>query len=64
MDHRDLNEIAKKLRGIARRADTFGHNRQRILEELIFAAENYEAHAERIEMDMIIQMQQDWVEAN
>ena len=64
MDHRDLNEIAKKLRGIARRADTFGHNRQRILEELIFAAENYEAHAERIEMDMIVQMQQDWVEAN
>ena len=57
-------EFAKKLRGIARRADTFGHDRQRILEELIYAAENYEANAERIEMDMIIQMQQDWVEAN
>jgi hypothetical protein len=51
-------EFAKSLRGIARRADTFGHDRQRILEELIFAAENLEKVAEQIEMKMIIQMQE------
>jgi hypothetical protein len=57
-------EFAKNLRSIARRADTFGHDRQRILEELIFAAENLEKVAENLEMKMIIQMQNDWVEAN
>ena len=57
-------EFAKSLRGIARRADTFGHDRQRILEELIFAAENLEKVAENLEMKMIIQMQNNWVEAN
>jgi hypothetical protein len=57
-------EFANRLRGIARRADTFGHDRQRILEELIFAAENLEKVAEDLEMKMIIQMQNDWVEAN
>lgn len=57
-------EFAKRLRTITRRADTFGHNRQSILEELIFMAELYETQAEKIEMDMIIQMQRDWVEAN
>lgn len=37
-----MEEFAKKLRGIARRAEIFGHDRERILEELIYAAENYE----------------------
>jgi len=46
-------EIANKFRGIARRADTFGHDRARILEELIFAAENYESLADRIEASML-----------
>jgi hypothetical protein len=46
-------EIANKFRGIAHRADTFGHDRARILEELIFAAENYESLAERIEASML-----------
>lgn len=44
--------------------DTFGHDRQRVLEELIFAAENYETVAEKQEMCMIVQMQRDGVEAN
>ena len=57
-------EFAKKLRGIARRADTFGHDRQRVLEELIFAAENYEDVAERLEMQMIVEDQRNWIEAN
>jgi len=64
MEFRDAYDFAKKLRGIARRADTFGHDRQRVLEELIFAAENYETVAEKQEMCMIVQMQRDGVEAN
>lgn len=62
MDIQDAHEFAKGLRGIARRADTFGHDRQRILEELIFAAENYEKVAERMEMDMIVEWQRILVE--
>ena len=46
-------EVAKKFRGIARRADTFGHDRDRLIEELIFAAENYESLAQRIENEML-----------
>jgi hypothetical protein len=49
-------EFAKSLRSIARRADTFGHDRQHILEELIFAAENLEKVAEYMESQMIEQM--------
>ena len=50
-------EFAKKLRGIARRADTFNHDRKRILEELVFAAENFEKVAENLELQMIVQEQ-------
>lgn len=64
MDIQTAYEFAKKLRGLARRADNFGHDRQSILEELIYLAENYEDVAERMEMDMIVQMQRDWVEAS
>ncbi len=46
-------EVAKKFRGIARRADTFGHDRDLLIEELIFAAENYESLAQRIESEML-----------
>jgi hypothetical protein len=51
------------MRNLARRADTFGYNRQQILEAMIDIAENYEEVAERSEMEMIIQSQRDWVEA-
>ena len=51
-------EFANRLRGIARRADTFGHDRDRILEELIFAAENLEKIAEHMETQMIEQMKE------
>ena len=54
----EYHEFAKNLRSIVRRAENFGHDRQRVLEELIFAAENYEAVAERLEMQMIVQNQE------
>lgn len=57
-------EIAKKMRSLARRADNFGYDRQAILEAIVDIAENYEEVAERIELEMIIQAQRDWVESN
>ena len=46
-------EVAKKLRGIARRADTFGHDRARLIEEILYYAENMERVAETVEQDII-----------
>lgn len=57
-------EFAKKLRSLARRADNFGHDRQRVLEELIFMAENYEEVSERLELEMIVQQQRNHIEAH
>jgi hypothetical protein len=45
-------EVAKRLAGIARRADTFGQDRQRVLEEILFMAEDYAKLADRIEAAM------------
>lgn len=45
-------EVANKVRGIARRADTFGYDRARLIEEILFYAENMEKVAERIEKEM------------
>ena len=55
-------EVAKKIRQQVRMADRFGRGRQTILEELIALAENYEAVAERTELQMIVQMQNDAIE--
>lgn len=63
MDLHSALEIAKRMRSLARRADTFGYDRQALLEAILAIAENYEEVAERIEQEMIDQMQQDWVEA-
>jgi len=63
MDIVSAYEFAKRLRSIARRADTFGHDRQSILEELIFVAELYETRAEQLEMEAIIAWQRELVEA-
>lgn len=57
-------EFAKQLRNLLRRADRFGHDIQTLKEEILYIAELQEAQAERIEMDMIIQMQRDMVEAS
>lgn len=56
-------EFAKQLRNLLRRADRFGYDLQRLKEEVLYVAELQEANAERIEMQMIIQMQKDAVEA-
>lgn len=64
MDIHAATEFARKMSGLARRADNFGYDRQAILEEIINIAENYEEVAERIEMEMIVQMQHDVVEAS
>lgn len=53
----DQMEFAKRLRSLARRSDTFGKDRQDILEEIIMMAEHYETWAERIEMAQIIEAQ-------
>ena len=37
-------DFAKKLRSLARRADTFNHSRQQILEELVAVAEKKTLH--------------------
>lgn len=57
-------EFSKSLRNLLRRADRFGYDRQTLAEAIIFLAENYEGVAERMEMDMYIQMQRDAVEAS
>jgi|11BtaG_2_1085332.scaffolds.fasta_scaffold36083_3 hypothetical protein len=56
----DQMEFAKRLRGLARRSDTFGKDRQDILEEIVMMAEHYEAWAERIELAQIVEHQQQW----
>lgn len=48
-DVQSATEVAKVMRGIARRAETFGHDRERVLEEIIYYAENMEKLAQRIE---------------
>lgn len=60
----DYYEFAKTLRKLLRRADRFGYNRQTLAEEILFLAENYENVAERLELQMIVQMQRDAVEAS
>lgn len=64
MDIKDAYEFANKMRQLARQADKFGYTRMEILERMIEIAQNYEEVAERMEMDQIVQMQRDWVEAN
>lgn len=51
-DIQSANEVANRLRAITRRAKTFNHDRQRILEEIIFMAENFELLALRIGDEM------------
>jgi sensor histidine kinase YesM len=60
----DQYEFAKQLRNLLRRADRFGHDLQTLKEEILYIAELQEAQGERIEMEMIVQMQRDMVEAS
>lgn len=56
-------EFAKQLCNLVRRADRFGYDLQTLKEEIIYVSEIQEANGERMEMDMIIQLQQDVIEA-
>ena len=51
-DYQAAFEVAKRLASIARRADSFGHDRGRVLEEILFMAEDYAKLAARIEAQM------------
>ena len=53
----DQMEFAKRLRSLARRSDTFGKDRETIIEEIVMMAEHYETWAERIEMAQIVEAQ-------
>lgn len=57
-------EFAKDLRKLLRRADRFGYDLQRLKEEVLSLAEAKETYAEGVEMEMIIQLQRDLVEAS
>lgn len=63
MDFRDAYEIGTELRKLLRRADRFGYDLDRLKEEILFMAEAKETYAEAMEMKMIVQMQNDAVEA-
>ena len=52
-------EFAKQLRNLLRRADRFGHDLRTLKEEILNIAELQEAHAERIEIEMIVSAQID-----
>jgi hypothetical protein len=66
MDMHAALEVAKKLRTLVRKADQDAENwsSSDILVELIAMADDYQDLAEAIEMEIIIQSQLDWVEAN
>lgn len=51
-DFQAASEVAIRLAGVARRANLFGHDRERILEEILFMAEDYAKLAARIEAQM------------
>lgn len=51
-DVQAATEVAVRLAGVARRANLFGHDRERILEEILFMAEDYAKLAARIEVQI------------
>ena len=52
MDIHTALEIAKRLRSVARRAETFGHSREHILEDLIAVAALYESRVDQLDAQM------------
>lgn len=63
MDFQDAYQVAKELRGLLRRADNFGYDLQTLKEQILFMAENKEDYAERLELELILEMQKDMVES-
>jgi hypothetical protein len=64
MDIQAAEEISRKMRSLARRADSFGYDRQRLIEAIIDIAQNYEEVAGRVQLAMLQQMQSDMVEVS
>ncbi len=52
-DIQAATEVAIRLAGVARRANLFGHDRERILEEILFLVEDYTKLADRIEAELV-----------
>ena len=51
-DYQSATEVAIRLAGVARRANLWGHSRERIIEEILFLAEDYDKVAAQIEVQM------------
>ena len=51
-DYQSATEVAIRLAGVIRRANLFGHGRERIIEEILFLAEDYAKVAAQIEVIM------------
>jgi hypothetical protein len=45
----ELNQVAERLEGLIRRADTFGKSRETILEEIRMIADDYQGQADRLD---------------
>lgn len=52
MDLQTLFAVIDRLEGMQRRARNFGHDRDRIIDEIAFAIEDYRRQADRIETQM------------
>ena len=55
MDIQSAEAIAIRLEGIRRRADLFGQDRDSVLREIEFLAEDFRKWAAKIEEDMVAQ---------
>ena len=53
MDYQSAEAIAIRLEGIRRRADLFGQDRDRVLLEIEFLAEDFRKWATKIEEEMV-----------
>ena len=55
MDYQSAEAVAIRLEGIRRRADLFGQDRERVLLEIEFLAEDFRKWAAKIEQEMVAQ---------
>ena len=55
MDYQSAEAIAVRLEGVRRRADLFGQDRDRVLLEIEFLAEDFRKWAAKIEEEMLAQ---------
>jgi len=62
MDIQAASEFARKMRNLSRRAVIFRYDRQAILKEINDIAKNYEEVADRLEMEMVEEMEEEWTE--